>query len=646
MATRSGRSYQPRSSPRRSNDSTQVADLISPGSSHSGRRADSAPTSSPAPRTPARGSGDRSASPRQSSAQPVRSSRPASSSRVSDTSSSTPSYMRPTENSLRRSRATTSSDSGRRHHTDSSGVADALSPGSTASARNPRRSGSPSESASPSQRFSSSSSPTLRRRLDMDRAASDDSASTGRDPTVGRGSGSSATLPSHMRPTASSSARSSPRRSHMDSSQVQAALSDSSSTTTSAAPARRRAPSARVAARERRLLEELAGRTSEVSGSHTDNDVTHLFALPLSRGLDGRDYVSSDARTRINRDLEASRTQVSDLSEVLPPAAVSMRERATSTSRSMLRATSRNARDGYRTGEDLTYTETTGADFSGTRMPSDTPAPRSPRPSGSEALSNTRYEQAHAADFARTGQPGTTVWAPVQGNQVVDTFHERHAGRSVGGFTYRRDTYTSRETFSAAPTGDGRWDVASSVYRRRNEPSSHPDSSRSDSSRGRGSSSPTSPVRSSAGRDPMDSSQVRAALSPSTTTTTASPSRRTSSSSDQHRTPRPARGSDSSQMRSLLSPGSARSSASSARRTTPRATSSPSSTGSPTRGSDSSRMRSLLSPGSDRSSAASGRRADPTPSASPTSSTRPSTPRPSRRNNSAQVRNLLSPGSE
>lgn len=198
-------------------------------------------------------------------------------------------------------------------------------------------------------------------------------------------------------------------------------------------------------------------------------DITPSLYRPLTQGNDGRYYTSTQARREIERIIDSTaRTYASE--DELPALAQQMLQRSRSTGRSMLHFSSRTANTGYRTGQDVTYTEVTGADHSGTRTANDTPRPRSPPPmsTGEELpVPNLRYEQTHQSAYSFTGLPGSTVHAPTQANQAADTNLERFVGRSPGGFIVREDTYERSSLSAFRPTGGGRYEGRSVSYMRR-----------------------------------------------------------------------------------------------------------------------------------------------------------------------------------
>ncbi len=193
-------------------------------------------------------------------------------------------------------------------------------------------------------------------------------------------------------------------------------------------------------------------------------DRTPHFARPMDVGSDGRLYTSSATRTALNDDIDNSRQTFPTLKDAVdggawPSAAAKLDADAQRLGSVHMKG--RSPATGFRYGHDSTLTFTRSGHGAGGRTAADTPEPQSPKPSRTD----TRYERAHTAPFASTGQPGHTVWAPTQANQVIDTHHERHAGLP-GGRLFRQDTFDSSTIYSARPVNDG-VEVKQSHYRRR-----------------------------------------------------------------------------------------------------------------------------------------------------------------------------------
>lgn len=198
-------------------------------------------------------------------------------------------------------------------------------------------------------------------------------------------------------------------------------------------------------------------------------DITPSLYRALTQGNDARFYTSTEARREIERTIDSTARTYSGEDE-LPELAREMLQRSRDMGRPMLHFTNRTANTGYRTGQDVTYTEVTGADHSGTRTASDTPRPRSPPPmsTGEELpVPNLRYEQTHQSAYSFTGLPGSTVHAPTQANQAADTNLERFVSRSPGGFIVREDTYERSSLTAFRPINGGGYESRSVSYRRR-----------------------------------------------------------------------------------------------------------------------------------------------------------------------------------
>ena len=133
----------------------------------------------------------------------------------------------------------------------------------------------------------------------------------------------------------------------------------------------------------------------------------------------------------------------------------------------MLSISSRSDVDGFRSGEDFTYTENQNLSHA-TRTADDTPVPRSPNPfsTGEELISETRYEKTHKGAYRFSGEPGGTVHAPTQANQVVDTNLERFVAQQPGSFIFRQDTYSTSSLWAVRPRDDG-FQLKTASYQRR-----------------------------------------------------------------------------------------------------------------------------------------------------------------------------------
>jgi hypothetical protein len=223
-------------------------------------------------------------------------------------------------------------------------------------------------------------------------------------------------------------------------------------------------------------LRESAAQKGSVSNEHSSNDLSPFLEMPLKPGADDRGYVDDAPRRGMQNEITAKRVRANSLSDLgLPSDALALREAAHEKGKDMHTVSTRKADDGYRTGQDVTYTENTGATHDA-RKPADTPEPRSPNPyTTNEQLSDDgRYERAHQGAFRFSGQPGSTVHAPTQANQVIDTEMERFAAERTGGFTFRRDTYTASSMYAVQPTADGAWEMQQASYMRRRAPPAAP----------------------------------------------------------------------------------------------------------------------------------------------------------------------------
>lgn len=225
------------------------------------------------------------------------------------------------------------------------------------------------------------------------------------------------------------------------------------------------------------------------------NDLTKFMRMPLETGTDksGKvyDIIPGKMRTEIKKEIESSRVQVPTLEAAvaqgaLPQQALDIRNQALSEGKTFSHSSTRTDSDGFKAGLDVSFTETIQAKMHDGRKASDTPEPRSPRPTGPSAMSGPgqSYERGHQNDFARTGQPGTTVWIPKQANQVVDTHLEgftkgNKANPASEGFTFRVDNFESSTMYAARKvedkdTGKPVWELEVASYKRRQEPDPTP----------------------------------------------------------------------------------------------------------------------------------------------------------------------------
>lgn len=237
-------------------------------------------------------------------------------------------------------------------------------------------------------------------------------------------------------------------------------------------PPPRRQPSSRVQARkegEMTKLKQNFGLTGSTSGVGK-NDLTDLMLKPLQVSSNGMGYVTSETRREINEKIEASRKTVDSLDDpVFPEPMRAMVKHKTFQKDGVMQVTNRGPKDNFRSGEDWTITKNTGLDFGEKRTSADTPRPRSPPPqeTGEELVPGGRYEKAHQAAYRFTRDPGTTIHAPTQANQVIDTSHEGFAASKPEGLVFRRDSYESSEVYSARPAEGGKWEFQSSFSLRR-----------------------------------------------------------------------------------------------------------------------------------------------------------------------------------
>jgi hypothetical protein len=227
---------------------------------------------------------------------------------------------------------------------------------------------------------------------------------------------------------------------------------------------------------------------------------------PLEIGDDGRGYTPSSVRTRLNTDIEKTTTQHQKLEDILPPVAMTLRKEAQKTGATSSRLSTRKRSDKHVKGDDYTLTRIDGTNRGGNRTPADTPQPQSPRPEehGESLVADSRYERAHQNPFQFTGQPGNTVWAPTQANQVVDTHMERFVSGSSEGYLLRHDTYThsSLTAVRATPTG---FESRQASYQRRPTAASGD----GDAKRKRGDSAPPAPSTPTTGAAPPDGNKKR-----------------------------------------------------------------------------------------------------------------------------------------
>ncbi|MBB4870840.1 hypothetical protein [Xanthomonas euvesicatoria] len=227
--------------------------------------------------------------------------------------------------------------------------------------------------------------------------------------------------------------------------------------------------SGRIAKRQEDEMQRLFGAAYGQKRRAIQGDITHLLHLPLEIGKDGRGYTSRKARTQINNKISSTR-KIYSRKEDLPDIPKMLEKKATEKKSKHFRFSDRNSNTNFKVGSDVTYVEYTGADFAGTRMPSDTPRPRSPRPEDTgEALPvpNMRYEQTHQAAYSFTGEPGHTIHAPTQANQVADCHMEALIRGTPGAFIAREDTYERSTIWAIRPVEEG-YEGYTVSYMRRN----------------------------------------------------------------------------------------------------------------------------------------------------------------------------------
>ncbi|MDC0598476.1 hypothetical protein OAP18_01335 [Gammaproteobacteria bacterium] len=243
-------------------------------------------------------------------------------------------------------------------------------------------------------------------------------------------------------------------------------LSPSSPPYSSSLPRR----SVRIIERDQRRMNALQMQASQAGiprSGHSSNNVTPHFFSPLTMGEDFRWYTSRAARSAIRQQIERSTNTYSSLEQTGIPGSLLTLRNNSLVDHGFL--SNRHDRDYFQSGEDLSFTNFSNIDVSGTRTAQDTPRPRSPHPeeTGSALqVEHGRYENAHLDPFSFTGMPGHTVHAPTQGNQAVDTVHESHAAKP-GGILFRRATYGGLSNWSVLPVGNGEFEVMHSYYARR-----------------------------------------------------------------------------------------------------------------------------------------------------------------------------------
>jgi hypothetical protein len=219
---------------------------------------------------------------------------------------------------------------------------------------------------------------------------------------------------------------------------------------------------------------ELTGLASALGSNTVDPhsaDLTPFLLKPLDPGNDSRGYVSAEVRGEMKRAVKSKKRKVASLDSAdLPEAVLNMLSHEKTKTDGFMHVSLRNKSDSFKSGEDHTLTINTGKESIDKRGASDTPAPRSPNPYNTDdaIAPDLRYEQSHQSAYRFTREPGTTVFAPTQANQVADTLHEEHAAKKTGGWVYRHDTYTTTRMISAKPVKDG-YVIKDSFYRRRKD---------------------------------------------------------------------------------------------------------------------------------------------------------------------------------
>ena len=232
----------------------------------------------------------------------------------------------------------------------------------------------------------------------------------------------------------------------------------------------KRERSSRIQTKRQAEFDKLVSKVKTTGGTSTalSNDITPFLMLPLDPGADSRGYTSTEARNRINEKVDQSLVSAKTLEGLnLPSPALTLRMKAHQNSKLMLSISSRSDVDGFRSGEDFTYTENQNLSHA-TRTADDTPAPRSPSPfsTGEELIPETRYEKTHKGAYRFSGEPGGTVHAPTQANQVVDTNLERFVAQQPGSFIFRQDTYSTSSLWAVRPRDDG-FQLKTASYQRR-----------------------------------------------------------------------------------------------------------------------------------------------------------------------------------
>jgi hypothetical protein len=243
--------------------------------------------------------------------------------------------------------------------------------------------------------------------------------------------------------------------------------------------------SARLENKKKAKFSELTGLASALGSNTVDDkstDLTPFLLKPLDPGNDGRGYVSTETRREMERAIKDKKRKVASLDKAdLPAPLLNLLASEQATSDGYVHVSGRSRADSFTSGEDHTLTLNTGRQSIDKRVATDTPPPRSPNPYNTDdaIVPGLRYEQSHQSAYRFTREPGTTVFAPTQANQVADSVHERHAAKNDGGWVYRHDTYTTTRMISAKPVKGGGFVIKDSFYRRRKDPDNKDDNSNS-----------------------------------------------------------------------------------------------------------------------------------------------------------------------
>lgn len=248
--------------------------------------------------------------------------------------------------------------------------------------------------------------------------------------------------------------------------------------------------------RSGRVAKHKADNLKKLIGDHKPNpklknDMTQFVKMPLQLGTKTLanggsavdEKITGAMRTEINSAIDKTKTTHSSLqaavdAEELPQAALNMKMKIEAEGgKNYAHESTRSDTTGFKDGLDVSFTLTTEI-VKDKRTSADTPEPRSPRPQGQSTMQGKdhQYERAHQTDFGRTGDPGTTIWAPKVANQVIDTHLEGFATPSKKqpleeAFTYREDTFTTSTLYAGRKLpGSDEWELKSASYERRQDP--------------------------------------------------------------------------------------------------------------------------------------------------------------------------------